>query len=566
MRPLLAALLLSLAVQVVDLAIGVPPLLDGGLFDADCYSRLARVLQLHDTAAWWDRLDPRVNAPFGETLQWTRPLDVLIELLAEPLGLMMGYRPALFLAGAAVSPLLLVTTLALLWWGWRRSLGGGGFLLLAALLQLSPSLIATFLPGRPDHHGLLAALFLAQLTLTHRALEDGEARYSAVSGALGGLALWVSIESAVPQALFGLSLVGCWLAGRLSVTHVARFALALAGATALALAIEFPPALWPVPAYDRISVAQLLPLAANAGLWQLVATVQPRRSWPTVLATGAVLAAVTLGLFPKLLAGPFVDHGELGRQWLEGVAEWQPLWPTDRQRAAAMFNELGPALVVLPWLAGRRDAWSRICLAGVLLFSALSLQAVRWASYAQAAMLPPWTVLVCHLWTRQDLAMRRLAAVSAIAIGFVLALLCGPAGRNGAEARACPVPAVAGALSGLPAHGVLLTYLYIGPELEWRTGLDLVGIPSANQASIADTGTVLAASDDARALEVLARRRVDYLLICPDGGMAADYRRPDGKGLHQRLERGEVPDWLAPLPLPAAAGGFRLFKVDPGRR
>ena len=563
MRPLLAAFLLTLAVQVVDLVIGVPPLLDGGLFDADCYSRLARVLQLHDTGAWWQHLDPRINAPYGESLQWTRPLDVLIELVAEPLGLVMGYRPALFLAGVVVSPLALAATLSLLWWGWRRTLGGGGFLLMAALLQVSPSLIATFLPGRPDHHGLLALLFLTQLTLTWRALEEGGARYSALNGVVGGLALWVSVESAVPQALFGLSLVGCWLAGRLCVTHVSRFALALAATTGLALAIEFPPALWLVPAYDRISTAQLLPLAVNAGLWQLVATVKPRRRWPAALAVAAGLAAVTLGLFPKLLAGPFVDHGEVARQWLDGVAEWQPLWPTDRQRAAAMFNELGPALVVLPWLALGRDAWSRICLAGVLLFCVLSLQAVRWASYAQAVMLLPWTVLVRHLWTRQDLPMRRLAAVSAIAAGFVLALLCGPAGRNGGEARACPVPAVAEALSGLPAHGVLMTYLYIGPELEWRTGLDLVGIPSANEASIADTRTVLAATDDARAREVLGRRRVDYLLICAGGAMAEDYRRPDGQGLHQRLERGEVPAWLTPRPLPAAAGGFRLFRVDP---
>ncbi|HIJ63859.1 MAG TPA: hypothetical protein HPQ04_14300 [Rhodospirillaceae bacterium] len=570
-RPLAAALLLALLMQMVDLALGVPPLLDGGLFDADCYSRLTRVLQLHDGGIWWDRMDPRINAPYGETLQWTRPLDLLLELGAEPLGRLIGYRPALFAWGAVISPLLLAATLVMLWRGWRDHLGAGGFLLMAALMQLSPSLIAAFLPGRPDHHSLLALLFLGQLTLMRRTL-DGGMRCSALNGFLGGLALWVSLEAAVPQALFGLTLVGWWLAGRLCSRQVAWFSLALAATASLAVLVELPPSQWLEPAYDRLSPAQAVPLALNAGLWLLVAAVDPagRRRWAAALAAGVLLAAASLALFPKLAAGPFVDHGEIARAWLSGVSEWQPLWPRDRERAAAMFNELGPALVVLPWLATRRDAWSAFLLAGALLFSGLSLGAVRWASYAQGVMLLPWTGLVCHLWTREALPMRRLAAVSAIAVGFLLAMLCGPRPRADAAGEACPLPAAAASLDALAPSGqrrpIVMTYLYIGPELEWRSGVDLVGIPSANQATISDTQAVLGGAEEAPAREVLARRGVDYLLICPAGSLAGDYRRPDGRSLHQRLERGDVPDWLTPLALPAAAKGFRLFRVDPGRR
>ena len=573
--PLAAALLLAMLMQMVDLALGVPPLLDGGLFDADCYSRLARVLQLHDGGAWWDRLDPRINAPYGETLQWTRPFDLLIELGAEPLGRLIGYRPALFAWGAAISPLLLAATLAMLWRGWRHQLGAGGFLLLAALMQLSPSLIATFLPGRPDHHSLLALLFLGQLTLMRHSLDSGP-RWSAVNGVLGGLALWVSLESAVPQALFGLALVGWWLGGRVRPRAVLWYALALATTSTLAVLVEFPPSQWLEPAYDRLSPAQLVPLALNTARWLLVTAIDPagRRRWTAALTVGGLLAAVSLALFPKLAAGPFVDHGEIARAWLSGVSEWQPLWPANHERAAAMFNELGPALVVVPWLALRRDAWSAFLLAGVVLFCGLSLGAVRWASYAQAVMLLPWTGLVCRLWTREGLPMRRLAAVSAIAVGFLLAMLSGPVPRPAVAGDACPVPQAAAALDALVLSGgrppIVMTYLYIGPELEWRSGVDLVGIPSANQATISDTQVVLGGAEEAPARAVVARRGIDYLLICPSGALAEDYRRPDGRSLHQRLERGEAPDWLTPLALPAAAGGFRLFRVDrsmgdPGR-
>ena len=60
----------------------------GELADTDCYTRLNRVVQLHETGKWYDPNSPRSNAPFGENLHWTRPLDVLLltgAWLATPL-------------------------------------------------------------------------------------------------------------------------------------------------------------------------------------------------------------------------------------------------------------------------------------------------------------------------------------------------------------------------------------------------------------------------------------------------------------------------------------------------
>ena len=104
------------AIQVLVLAIGASPLLDGELIGTDGYMRLVRVQLLHETGAWFDGRIPRSNAPYGDTLHWTRPFDLLLLGAAWPLTPFLGFEKALFWGGAFVSPLLLLATgTAMIW-------------------------------------------------------------------------------------------------------------------------------------------------------------------------------------------------------------------------------------------------------------------------------------------------------------------------------------------------------------------------------------------------------------------------------------------------------------------
>ncbi len=59
---------------------------------------------------------------------------------------------------------------------------------------------------------------------------------------------------------------------------------------------------------------------------------------------------------------------------------------------------------------------------------------------------------------------------------------------------------------------------------------------------------------------MLAKYRSDYLLICPDSSTTTIYMAEAPKGFYGQLQRGEVPDWLTPVPLPADSP-FRMWKV-----
>jgi hypothetical protein len=76
------------------------------LVDSDGYARLLRIERLIETGGWFDVSLPRADWPYGGSLHWTRPLDVLLILLALPAAAAVGFGLALYWAGAIVSPLL----------------------------------------------------------------------------------------------------------------------------------------------------------------------------------------------------------------------------------------------------------------------------------------------------------------------------------------------------------------------------------------------------------------------------------------------------------------------------
>jgi len=60
-------------------------IMGGVLFGTDGYTRLNRVQFIYEQGAWNDSIYPRSNAPYGESIHWTKPMDLI--LLAGGIGL-----------------------------------------------------------------------------------------------------------------------------------------------------------------------------------------------------------------------------------------------------------------------------------------------------------------------------------------------------------------------------------------------------------------------------------------------------------------------------------------------
>ena len=173
--------------------------------DGDCYARMTRVRMIEKEGLHSIRWHGWENFPQGTAPHTTMPLDALIAGMSAMLAPFTARH--LELAGAWVSPTLGLATVFFLmiyglvakwphWWAM-------GF-----MAAVSPILAHGFELGRPDHQSLLVLLIAVALSAEVGIWRKNGTRWSYVSAAAWGLALWVSLfEPAV--------LLGAVLAARL---------------------------------------------------------------------------------------------------------------------------------------------------------------------------------------------------------------------------------------------------------------------------------------------------------------------------------------------------------------
>lgn len=577
--PALVTVLMALAlVHTLQILGGVTPILEDRLLDPDGYMRLDRVRMLWESGRWYDSLSLRHNAPFGETLHWTRPLDLLL-LPAYAL----GGEPALWGWGIAISPVFEMLAVLALSFATRPVLSSGGFALLGVLFVTQPGPAGVFIAGRPDHHGFLLLLMIAGLApLLRRAAGDGDRRLPILAGLVLGLGLWVAVEALAAYALAFAFLGVLWLwRGEDWLDALASTAKAGAAMVALALLLERPPADWLTAATDRLSIIHLTIVLVGAGAAMALQKLDPRRRRPlwAALVAGASLTILAL-LFPELFRPPLAHlPPEVGEAWLDDLMEMRPLWPQDLKGLGRLVLHMGPLAIGLPFalhrLAYGTEQERRLALGvllGLALYGPAALAQIRFAPYVAALLVLPWTQAVLAWRRRPGSAPGRAALVVGLLIGHDL-LFTAIASRARAQPYqpaldTCPWNRIAPTLAGLPRPNgrppLVFTTPYPGPELVYRAGVAVIGTPyHGNAASVIATHRALTGADDRALLALLAERRADYVLLCRTGQEGQWLESLAGDSAHKRLMRGQAPPNFVPLALDARlAGDFVLYTIS----
>jgi asparagine N-glycosylation enzyme membrane subunit Stt3 len=560
------------------------------LTDADGYLRLMRVQALRDGGAWFDDLMLRVAAPEGLVVQWTRPLDLLVLLPALAVESLLGLAPtrALFVVGLFVSPVLLVAAAVAAAWAAQAVWQGSAPWFAALLLGTMPAAQAYSSVGRADHHALILLAIVVALGATLRAFLPGaRAAMAAAAGAAYGFGLWVGPEVVlvVVPVLAAAGLVAAIAPdGRAAARQGLAVALGMAAMLVVAIVVEHAPAQWAMVAYDQVSVHHLvlalLMAAVFAVAWRVGAAPRGRR---VMLSAGAGLVAFALlvALYPDMLRGPLASaDAQALASFVPFVEEIRPLPPLSAGSVVEpimLFGGAVPLALVGILLAAR--GWMRdgrwpagMVLAGALLATLVAAFLARRFALdlaAPAAIAGAGVVglLVHGAWPRSEVARGLLAAAvffGALALPYVGLALPQPP-RQAAREGACDWTAMARWLDAArpaispadPAPILMTADLFHGSEVAWRTPYRAVALPHHRAgAAIADTVAVLEAPE-AEALGVLRRRGVRLLLACPGDPWPA----ARGGGLSEAIRAGRPVAGLAPVPLPADIGGFRLFVV-----
>ncbi len=560
--------------------------LDGRFIGPDAYMRVLRVGDLASGGSWYEPVAERSNAPYGEILHWTRPLDLLL-LLGGILGApFLGFDGALFAWATVFGPVLHIFTLVVLLWACHPLLNQKGLMLLGLLFTVQFFVSFQFAVGRPDHHGLNILFFIWQMGFAFRLSAVKCLKNLPLFAALpAALALWISIEGAVGTAMILTALCTAWIIhGGVYLHRMRLFLVSLSVGLILVLVAERLPSDLLTVEFDRLSVVHI----ALFAILTLAALCMPRMARLgnrlSLAVAAGVLTLTVLGLWvPDFFSGPMAAMDPLVYEiWFRNNAEVSPTLELDdmRRTGPKALAHLGLVIYAVPILVvlffhyqGERRRNFAILSVFLLAGTALALRETRWMGYPQILCLPPCIVLLQVLFARN--AGPGLGR-TAVRVGAVIVLATGPLIGGGLLRHAMPVPKQEKScgLSEMALFlGVnyehrpqtLLNFIYYGPELLYRTHHFVIATPyHRNTDGIVDTIKFLRSTDELEAISLIEERHIDLVLICPSDPEADNYRQTgDTPTLFMRLESDQPPPWLTMVPLPAELGQkFKLFQTQ----
>jgi hypothetical protein len=550
------------------------------LGDTDDNMRMMQVRGLLEGQSWYDLRQHRMNPPFGADIHWSRLVDLPIAgiklLLAPMLGGAMAERVAVTAAPLLPMGVMMVALSVAV----RRLVAPPAFVVAMALLACALSTRGMFVPLRIDHHNwqlAMAALCVMALTDQKRA-RGGLALGLATAGSLT-----IGMEMLPYLAIGGAVTVLRWIWDERQARRLMTYGASLAGACAYSWLV-FTSEANSAPVCDALSPVWLSAMLLAGAVAAALAAASPNsRLYRLGLAAigGAAIVGAFAYMWPHCLGRLEQSSPELEQLWLHRVREAMPIWRHGWKHAAntATLPVVGLIGYAAMLWRSRRDPNRLIPWAGLALLGLLSALLLLWqtraAPAAQMLSIPGATALAWIVlgW----LAARTNMVVRVVGIAVAFTIISGlatlwvtakvpdpkrpPRPHIDNANRRCPtLPALRPV--ALQPRGNVLTFVDLGPRLITVTHHNaVIGPYHRNARQIVDVMRTWR-GDPANARRTVERYRIDYVLICPNLSESTVYRAEAPNGFYAQLARGQVPDWLERVPLPADSP-YMMWRVKP---
>ncbi|MCK5424391.1 MAG: hypothetical protein KAI89_03395 [Emcibacter sp.] len=570
------------------------------LIGTDPFLRLVRVEDLLTSGDWYNSIISEIDAPYGSELHWTRPLDVLIIVVAAPLMLFVDMPTAVYIAGSIISPLLeLGFFFAFLWCIFPIAKGDAARITVIAIFTQA-SLVGNFHLGRADHHSLLALLFVLAIGMFIRLLINNDHKtYASKAGVIAGLGVWVSIEFIYCIAAFSVFTAILWVVqGRQWARPNMDFFIGLAGMILLAFLWEVTPESYLGIVYDSISIVYVTLFILIATFWIFISLFSAKIPNKIFVRFCIGVAGASITLFILLLVGPDFLSGPMTAVdpriipiWLNTVEEMQPLSPTTLKGASEFIAHMGFAFVIIPlafYIYYQRRYYHKLvwifAIYNAVILAVIGILHIRFLLYPQIFFLILLAGIV-HIFLdrierfapqHKKSPYRLYVFAGMIIIPLTITFLpmlsidlyTNGVSRQTAEKEKCPLKDMALFLKNR-SKGEKYTieaFMDHGPALIYYSRHNVIGAPYHRSGlGIFDSHMMLNTTDEAESFDMAEKRGITHYLVCNKGFEALFFKNTENPDdtLYERLSRGDNIKGLFPVELPALLSeSFKLYEFN----
>jgi hypothetical protein len=554
---------------LLQLMIEYWPMTATAMHDADDALRLVQVRSFLAGQGWFDLSEARLNPPTGYESHWSRLIDAGLAGLFLVFNLFAPHALAERLMAALWPVLWLVPTIggavAIAW----RLAGREAALVVLLLALFGMPGMGQFRPGRIDHHNVQIALAVLAVAVT---VWSDRLRWAAwAAGAVTALALAIGFEGLPLLVLCAGAVTLRYVVDHEAAPALRAYGLALAGGMLAAFLVSVPPAHWMQNVCDTLAI-NTAAAAGVGGLALAAAGSWGARSGRTgrfaAASSAAAIALATFVLFePRCVGGPYaLMDPALRAIWLAHMSEMQSLvdlmqkGPTAGVATAAFpVLALVATLIVARTPELYRDFAFLVASAAFVLAFVIMLAATKFYAYAMWLGVPLVAVAALLLFRGfqlDSLVARFVAALlitpMTITVGaMTIASASGVEGLTGVtspERQACTRKDSYATLAQLPPGLVVTNQLEWGPYLLAWTPHSVLAAPYHRLSTGIAIAHRIFAGPPEEARRTLTNVGASYLVVC--GRLGASGLAPERRAasLAGRMQAGEIPDWLEPVP------------------
>ncbi len=556
------------------------------LGDTDDNMRMMQVRGLLHGQAWFDLSQHHLA---GGNIHWSRLVDLpiasLILLLRPLIGGAAAERWAVGIA-PLLPYLLLLFSVGLTV---RRLIDPRAYPLAFAALFFAGSTNGMFMPERIDHHGWqLAFLALAVAGMA----DPKKVRGGLTLGCATALSLTVGLEMLLYLAIAGVAQVLFWIVDRDERERLGAYAVSLSAGTTLGFLL-FASYANRAAVCDALSPVWLSDALLGGALLFGLAWLSPgdwKRRFALAAVAGVAVAGFHAWMWPHCLHRLEGVSPEVDQLWLSHVREARPIYLHGAQVTALVLAL--PITGTIGWLLimwrdrADREKLRRIIAAAIPGFAALALLFWQTRTGPAAQMLAAtgaggltW-LLFPYAWNSKwsdikiaGVPLRAVATAAVVVIGagalvpLIVDYLPGKEKKTQRSIAIDKANSQCATLWGykpiaLLPKGRVFTFIDLAPRLITETHhVSISGPYHRNGQQIADVMNAFRGSET-QAHALIGKYRSDYLMTCPNSSTTTIFMSEAPKGFYAQLERGDVPDWLTPIPLPENSP-FKIWKVAP---